>query len=132
MDLKITLSDRMAVKADYGEFEIKTDQPVPAGGDGTAPSPFDLFIASIGTCAGFYVLSYCRQHGLSTKAISILEHSQRDPTTHMVTKIELVIKVPSDFPMKHADALIRSANLCTVKKHLEHPPVIETTLHSGT
>ncbi len=131
MDLEIILSDRAAVSAYFGEFEIKTDQPTQAGGDGTAPSPFDLFIASIGTCAGYYVLSYCHQHDLPTREIKILQHVHRDPISHMVDRIELAIKVPPDFPMKHADALIRSANLCAVKKHLEHPPAFETTLTSG-
>jgi putative redox protein len=131
MDLEITLSDRAAVNAHFGTFEIKTDQPIQGGGDGTAPSPFDLFIASIGTCAGYYVLSYCHQHGLPTHGIKILQHVHRDPVTHMVAKIDLVIKVPADFPMKHADAVIRSANLCAVKKHLEHPPTFETTLTSS-
>ena len=130
MDLEIILSNRMTVSAHYGEYVIKTDQPVLAGGEGAAPSPFDLFIASIGTCAGYYILSYCHKHGISTQAISILEHAHRDPATHMVTKIELLIKVPPDFPMKHADALIRTANLCAVKKHLEHPPSIETSLQA--
>jgi putative redox protein len=130
MDLEITLSDRAAVSARFGGFEVKTDQPIQGGGDGTAPSPFDLFIASIGTCTGYYVLSYCRQHGLPTRGIKILQHVHRDPVTHMVAMISLQIKVPADFPMKHADAVIRSANLCAVKKHLEHPPAIETTLTS--
>jgi putative redox protein len=128
MDLEITLSDRSVVIARYGGYEIRTDQPIQGGGDGSAPSPFDLFIASIGACAGVYVQSYCHQRGISTQGITILEHAQRDPSTHMVTKIEITVKVPADFPMQHAQAIIRSANLCTVKKHLEKPPLIETAI----
>jgi putative redox protein len=90
--------------------------------DGSAPAPFALFLASIGTCAGIYVLSFCQQRGLSTDGLKIVQRMSTNPFTRMVEQIELDIQLPPDFPEKYKDAVIRSAELCAVKKHLENPP----------
>lgn len=95
---------------------ITTDQ------DGSAPAPFGLFLASIGTCAGIYVLSFCQQRGLPTEGMRIVQRNHFNPLTRMVDEIELDIQLPADFPEQYKDAVIRSANLCAVKKHLENPP----------
>jgi ribosomal protein S12 methylthiotransferase accessory factor len=84
--------------------------------------PFDLFLASIGTCAGIYVLGFCQQRGISTDGIRIIQHTHSNTTTGMVDEIDLDIIVPPTFPEKYYDSLIRSAELCKVKKHLEKPP----------
>jgi putative redox protein len=68
------------------------------------------------------VLGFCKQRGLPTDGIQIIERIQRDPATGMVGSIDLEIQVPSTFPEKYYESLVRSANLCAVKKHLEHPP----------
>jgi putative redox protein len=104
---------------------IRTDQPLEAGGDGSAPAPFDLFLASIGTCAGIYVKSFCDQRGIPSENIRIIQNSEYNPETHMIGKIKLDIQLPNDFPVKYKDALINVANLCAVKKHLLNPPAIE-------
>ena len=122
MEMVITFPGGSRVDASFDGFTVPTDQPPMGGGDGSAPSPFAVFLSSIGTCAGIYVLGFCKQRGLPTEGIQIIERVHRDPATGMVEKIDLEIQVPETFPDKYYESLIRSANLCAVKKHLEHPP----------
>ena len=122
MQMKVYFPGGKKVNADYNGFTIETDQMVMAGGEGSAPQPFDLFLASIGTCAGIYVLGFCQQRGLSTEGIEIIQTIEPNPKTRLVGKINLEIRVPDSFPGKYHEALIRSAELCAVKKHMEDPP----------
>ena len=125
MDMTITFPGGARVDAEVGPFTIRTDQPVQGGGENSAPAPFTLFLASIGTCAGIYVLGFCRQRGLPTDGIRIVQRMERDPRTGLVGRIGLDIEVPPEFPAKYHDALIRAADQCAVKKHLEHPPAFD-------
>jgi len=122
MEMVIDFPGGSRVDAHFGPYIVPTDQPPSAGGDGSAPTPFSLFLASIGTCAGIYVLGFCKQRGLPTDGIRIIERENRNPLTGMVTSIDLEIRVPAGFPEKYYDALVRSAQQCAVKKHLETPP----------
>lgn len=115
------------VDAHYGPYTIKTDQPPMGGGNGSAPTPFSLFLASMGTCAGIYVLGFCRQRGLPTENIRIVQRMENDPRTRMISKVSFEIILPPDFPEKYREAVIRSAEQCTVKKHLEAPPQFSVT-----
>ena len=124
MEMNITFPGGLRVDAQFGAFTVPTDQSLKGGGEGTAPSPFALFLASLGTCAGFYAASFCRQRDIPTEGIRIVQRTEADPETGMVTRVEIDILVPPEFPAKYYDALVRSANQCTVKKHLEHPPAI--------
>jgi putative redox protein len=119
MEMEIVFPGGARVDAVSGGMVIETNQ------DGTAPAPFGLFLASIGTCAGIYVLSFCQQRGLPTDNIRIIQRMFSNPLTRMIEKIELDIQVPPDFPEKYKDAVIRSAELCAVKKHMETPPVFD-------
>jgi putative redox protein len=101
---------------------LSNGMTIPTNQDGSAPAPFGLFLASIGTCAGIYVLSFCQQRGLPTENIRIVQRMGFNPLTRMIDNVELDIQVPPDFPEKYKDAVIRSANQCAVKKHLENPP----------
>lgn len=130
MDMLITFPGGARVDAQYGQFTINTDQSIYGGGNGEAPTPFSLFLASMGTCAGIYVLNFCKQRGLTTDNIQILQRIHSSPSTHMIEKIELIIQVPEDFPEKYRPSLIRSAQLCAVKKHLENPPEFAITTES--
>ncbi|MFU8772578.1 MAG: OsmC family protein [Anaerolineales bacterium] len=125
MEMKIDFPGGARVDAHFGSFTVRTDQPVSAGGDGSAPTPFSLFLTSIGTCAGIYVLGFCKQRGLPTDGISIVQRAKTDPSSGMVGKIELEIQVPANFPEKYLPSLIKSAELCAVKKHIEKPPQFE-------
>ncbi len=131
MEMMIDFPSGARVDAHFGNFSIATDQPPGGGGLGEYPTPFATFLSSIGTCAGIYVLGFCRQRGLPTDGIQIIQRMQSNPVTGMVDRIELHIQVPSSFPEKYHEALIRSADQCAVKKHLEHPPVfdVKTVVH---
>jgi putative redox protein len=126
MDLEISFPGKMRVDAHYKDFVIATDQPVQSGGDNSAPAPFDLFLASIGTCAGVYVLGFLQQRGLPTEGAGVVMRHERDPETKLVSKISLEIKLPEGFPEKYKDAVVRAAETCAVKRHLDNPPEFET------
>jgi putative redox protein len=123
MELIIDFPGGSKVDAHFGPFTVETDQPPAA----YAPAPFDLFLSSIGTCAGIYVLGFCRQRGLPTEGLKIVQKVFRDPADRMVDRIELDIQLPAGFPEKYREAVIHSAELCAVKKHLERPPRFEIT-----
>lgn len=116
------------VSASYGELEILTDQPQSNGGDGQAPAPFDLLLASLGTCAGYYVLSFCQTRDISTEGLAIRQTWERDPETHRVTDIALELHLPAGFPTKYEKAIVRATQQCSVKKLLADPPKVELTL----
>ncbi len=126
MDMEIFFPGKMRVAARYKGFVIETDQSEHGGGDGSAPAPFDLFLASIGTCAGVYVLSFLQQRGIPTEEAGVIMGHERDPETKLITKITLEIKVPPGFPEKYRDAVIRAAEMCAVKRHLDAPPAFDT------
>jgi putative redox protein len=123
MEMTIRFPGGARVDAEFGPFKVRTDQPAPVG-DASAPSPFATFLASIGTCAGIYVLGFCRERGLSTEDIRIVQRSETSAETGLVNHIHLEIHLPQGFPEKYRSALIRSAEHCAVKKHLESPPNI--------
>ena len=125
MKMEIFFEDNKKVNADFNGRIIRTDQPAAAGGDDTAPSPFDLFLASIGTCAGIYVKGFCQQRNIPTDNIKIVQNMDVNPQTRLIEKISLDVKLPPDFPEKYKSAVISTANLCTVKKHLMNPPALE-------
>jgi len=122
MDMEITFPGGKKVDANFKGFTIKTDQPVMGGGENSAPAPFDYFLASIGTCAGIYVLSFCQQRGIPTDNIKIIEKIITDASGRGIETIELEIQVPADFPEQFKEAVIRSADLCAVKKYIHNPP----------
>ena len=122
MEMTIDFPGGARVDAHFDTYTIMTDQPPSGGGEGTAPTPFATFLSSIGTCAGIYVLGFCKQRGLSTEGIRIVQRMHGNPQTGMTEQIDLEIQVPPDFPEKYRASLIRSAELCAVKKHLESPP----------
>ncbi len=125
MEMTVSFPGGARVDAQFGPYTVQTDQPPHAGGEGSAPAPFALFLASIATCAGIYVLGFCRQRGLPTEGIRIVQRAEADPRTGMVAKLGLDIEVPPTFPERYYDALVRAASQCAVKKHIETPPAFE-------
>jgi putative redox protein len=123
MEMVIDFPGGSRVDAHFGSFTVATDQPPAA----TAPSPFEVFLSSIGTCAGIYILGFCQQRHLPTEGIRIIERIEHSRMTGMVETIELEIQVPADFPEKYRPSLIHSAQLCAVKKTIEKPPKFEIT-----
>ena len=124
-NMEIKLMGGQKIFADYKGFTIETDQSVKDGGDNSAPTPSDLFFVSLGTCSGLYALRFCEKRQIDTEKLKISMALQSNPKTHMVEKIVFKVNLPPDFPEKYASALIKSMNLCYVKKHLEQSPEFE-------
>ena len=116
------------VNANIKGFTIKTDQHEKAGGEGSAPEPFTLFLASIATCAGVYVQSFCAQRDIPVNEISLSMEYEVDPIAKMIAMIRIYIHVPYDFPEKYENAVINAAALCAVKKHLSEKIQSEITI----
>lgn len=127
IEMNVDFPGGMLVTAHLSGHDIPTDQPVQSGGQASAPTPFMLFLASLGACAGYYVLSFCKQRDLPTEGIRIVQRMENDPISHMISRVEIEIQLPAEFPAKYRSAVIRAAEQCTVKKHLESPPQLTVT-----
>jgi len=125
-NMEITFPGGVAVEAHFEGTTIRTDQPVRHGGGGTAPAPFELFLASIGTCAGFYALRFCQEREIPTEGMSVSMAWERNPDTKLISDIRIQISLPPGFPEKYRTAVVRAADQCTVKKHLLEAPAIHT------
>ncbi len=125
MKMEIVSAGGKKVNALYKGFTVKTDQSKENGGDQSAPEPFDIFLASIGTCAGINVIVFCQRHGISADKIKLILVFDRNQKTRMIEKIIIEIQLPVDFPEKYKNAVIRSADLCSVKRHMINPPKFE-------
>lgn len=123
--MKITFPGGVAVNAEFDGFTVKTDQPERAGGQGAEPAPFDLFLASLGTCAGFFALRFCQQRELSTAGLSLSLDVERDPEKKLPSKVRIVINLPDGFPVKYRAAIIRATDQCAVKRSIADPPEFE-------
>ncbi len=124
MEMIIDFPGGARVDAHFGGFVVPTDQPPQGGGESSAPTPFATFLSTIGTCAGIYVLGFCRQRGIPTDGIRLVQRMQSDRMTGLVRDVQVTIELPEGFPAKYADAVVRAAEQCAVKKHFEQPPTI--------
>lgn len=131
MSMKITFPGGLAVNAVFKEFTVTTDQGVEHGGGGTAPEPFDLFLASLGTCAGLFALRFCQQRGIATQDLGLTLTIEKDPELKRLVLVRLEIELPDGFPEKYHEALIRSVDQCTVKRYIVHPPRFEVVTSAG-
>jgi len=129
--MKIRFPGGMRVEAEYRGHTIRTDQSEASGGDGSAPSPFDLFLASLGTCTGYYVLAFCRKRDIPTDEIELTMGRVLNDENHLIERIDIVVHLPESFPERYVNACIKSASQCTVKKHLQDPPEIAIAAHRG-
>lgn len=126
-EMVIRFPGGLRVDAEFDGMVIPTDQSSYAGGESSAPTPFALFLASLGTCAGIYVHGFCQQRGIPTDQIHIVQRMIRNPEERRIERIEMEIRLPPEFPDKYRKAVVNAANLCAVKKHLERPPDFEVT-----
>jgi len=117
--MEIYFNGKKQVFAKVNEHTIKTDQAVRSGGDGEYPEPFTLFLASLGTCAGIYVKSFCDQRGIPSDHVRLTQSQNYNPVLKLIDHIEIQIHVPADFPEKYENAVIQTASLCAVKRHLK-------------
>ena len=130
MKYDITFGGNKKIDAHYRNFTIHSDQPLTSGGDNTALSPFELFLASICMCAGYYVLAFCQSRSISTDNIKITQTVIRNDATHMIEKVIIDINLPPDFPEKYRAAVIKTAQSCSVKKFLDSPPEIQISINN--
>ena len=120
--MDITFPGGVAVNANFDGFTVTSDQPEGNGGTNAAPSPFKLFLASIGTCAGFYTVSFCQQREIDTTGLRLTLDPVRNTETHRLDQIKIIVHLPDGFPEKYKKTLLRVIDQCTVKKAIFDPP----------
>ena len=129
--IHVSFPGGLQVDATYKGHTIRTDQPAYAGGTDTAMAPFDLFLASIGTCMGFYAVRFCKERRIATEGMRLTLEPERDPDLNRVVNIRVVLTLPYGFPEKYGPAIERAIDHCTVRKHLAEPPAFEVSVRSG-
>ena len=125
MDMQIIFPGGKKVDALYEGFSIRTDQSKKSGGESSAPAPFDLFWASIGTCTSIYVLLFCQARHIPTEKLKLILRTERNEESRMIRRIVIEIQLPPEFPQKYRERVIKAAEKCSVKKHLENPPLFK-------
>jgi len=127
-EIRLKFPGGKRVDAEMKGFTIKTDQPVYQGGEGSSPAPFDLFLASIATCAGIYLLSFCQNRNISTEDLGLIMTKEIDKDKKMIKRLNMEIQLPLDFPKKYEKAVVKSVNQCSVKRHMLEPPEFQLNL----
>ncbi len=122
MDIRVSFPGGMRVDAAFDELVVRTDQPEELGGEGSAPAPFDLFLASLATCAGAYVVGFCRARGIPTEGLEIVQRHGKAEDGKTLASVDLEIRTPPGFPEKYLPAIVRAAEGCKVKQLRSAPP----------
>jgi len=122
-DIYLTFPGGKRVEATVGRHHIVTDQTLAHGGDDSAPEPFELFLASLATCAGLYVVSFCQTRGIPTDLVELVQHHELDASGQL-SRVELQLRLPRAFPDKYRAAVVRAAEGCKVRKTLGSPPEV--------
>lgn len=125
MKMEVSFPGGARVHARFKGHTLATDQPVKDGGDDSAPAPFDVFLASLATCTGYYALQFCKQREISTEGLGVSLEVFRDEERKRVGKLRLEIRLPQGFPEKYRQAIVRAADQCAVKRHILEPPEFE-------
>ncbi|MEO8504163.1 MAG: OsmC family protein [Acidobacteriota bacterium] len=123
--IRVSFPGNLRVAAQFGSHRVETDQGLEAGGENAAPTPFELFLVSLATCAGYFALEFCRSRELSTEGLELALETNLDAAGRRVERVRIVLALPADFPEKYRAALARSVDLCTVKRHLLDPPAVD-------
>lgn len=123
-EILVTLPGGRRVDAHVGAHVVRTDQPLGNGGQDTAPSPFDLFLASLGTCAGIFIQGFCARRGIPFDGIRVRESLDVD-AQGTLKKVRLDIELPPSFPEHYREALTRVVDQCSVKKAIQAQPAFE-------
>jgi putative redox protein len=131
MHIDVSFPGGLAVDATFAPSGhlVHTDQPASAGGTDTAPSPFDLFLASLATCAGLYALRFCQQREIATDGLGVRLEAHRDAVTRALS-LRMLVRLPEGFPAKYKEAILRACDQCAVKKALADPPSIALEIES--
>ena len=121
-EIEVTFPKGKRVNAKIGDTLIETDQAVKSGGDGSAPEPFQLFLASIATCVGIYALGFCQARGIDTEGLSIKMSGNFDIEKRQYVDFTFNVNLPKDFPETYHEAIIRAMDSCPVKRHMVNAP----------
>ncbi len=125
--VEVSFPDGKKIDAKIEKFIINTDQATANGGDESAPEPFQLFLASIATCAGIYALSFCQSRKMSVDGMSLSMECDWNEDKNRYSKMSIDLRLPEGFDEKYRKAVVRSMDLCSVKKHMMDPPEFEIT-----
>lgn len=128
MEMTIEFPGGKRVDALWKGHRIQTDQPEKSGGTNSASAPFDLFLASIATCAGYYAHQFCHQRGLATDQMAVRMQVERDEERGRIGALRIEVDLPPDFPSKYREAILRAVDQCAVKRHIVEPPTIDVVL----
>jgi len=120
--LEVSFPDGKRADVRIRGFEIATDQPVKSGGEASAPQPFDLFLASMVACAGFYALNFCQSRMIPTTGLGLSMLWEQDEKRPLQAGVRFQLTLPAGFPPKYQAGIVRAMELCAVKKHIQNPP----------
>jgi ribosomal protein S12 methylthiotransferase accessory factor len=127
MDIRVSFPGNKRVDAAFGAHVVHTDQSKEHGGEGASPEPYELFLASLATCAGIYVLGFCQARNLPTDGIELVQRHEFEEEKHTLKRVSLEVRLPESFPEKYRVAVLRAAENCRVKKTLFAPPEVVVT-----
>jgi len=122
MEITVNFLDNLRLEAKFDDFTITTDQPIRYKGDGTAPSPFDYFLASSALCAAYFVKLYCVSRDIPTDDIRVSQNNIIDPENRYNQTFQIQVELPSSISERDRLGIIRSADRCTVKKVIQQSP----------
>jgi ribosomal protein S12 methylthiotransferase accessory factor len=128
MDIEVSFPGGMRVDALVGGHVVRTDQPTESGGEGSAPGPFELFLASLATCAGYYALAFCRSRNLPTEGLTLRQHVEYSEETHLARSVQITVTAPAGLPDKYRVAFQRAIEACKVKKTIGLAPAVEVSV----
>lgn len=131
MEMTVRFPQGLIVEAEWKNHVIRTDQTVKDGGTDSAPAPFDLFLASIATCAGIYALRFCQERSIDTAGLALTMSMERNPEEKRISKIGITLTTPPGFPEKYRPAIIRAMDQCAVKRHIMEKPEFEIALEES-
>jgi putative redox protein len=128
MQVDVSFPSATRIQARSKDLTVEVGPPPDRGGDADAYGPFDLLLCSLATCTGFQVADFLQQRGLQTDGAGVHIQAERGQQTHLLESISIAIHVPSEFPEKYTDAIVRAAGLCFIKQQLGHQPAITTSV----
>ena len=122
MEIKVNFLDNLRLEAKFDDFTVVADQPIRYKGDGSAPGPFDYFLASSALCAAYFVKLYCNTRGIPTENIRLSQNNIVDPENRYNQIFKIQVELPEDISAKDRQGILRSIDRCTVKKVVQTGP----------
>ncbi|MFK7827995.1 MAG: OsmC domain/YcaO domain-containing protein [Oligoflexales bacterium] len=122
MEINVRFLDKLRLEAKFDDYTVTTDQPIRYKGDGSAPSPFDYFLASSALCAAYFVKVYCLARKIPTENIRLSQNNIIDPENRYKQSFQIKVEIPEDLPKRDREGIIRAIDRCTVKKVVQQGP----------